>query len=1074
MRQHPTSPQPLRASGAERRIEGSVLTALKRIAHALVRWLAGFVAGLALAAAFLVWRLSAGPLSLDALTPYVARALAGTESGVSVEVEHTLLTLRSGAAAVDILAQGIHLARPNAEARLTLPAVSLGLSLRAALRGVLAPTHIVLEHPELHLMRAADGTFRLGLAGDEAAGGDWAAVLLRDVAAPPDRKGPLGYLTRVALRDAEIVVDDRALGVTWRARHAGASLLRDAAGSFGDIAFAVAQPDGGEATLRGGFHFAAATDRLTVQLGFAALRPALYAEAAAGLAPLRVLQLPVGGEIQVELDTAQLAIRDAWCVLSLGAGRLEHPALVGGNVAVVAGELGARYDPAAGSLRLDRFAVDLGGPKVSLTGTVNGLGSGVLAGALPQSLDIDGELRLRAVPVDDLPKLWPEQLSPRTRVWVTEHVHDGIVDEVVTRLGAHVDFAADGTTPIHLHTMDGTFSYRGLTIAYFPPLEPLRGVNGTASFDRAHLDLVPSAGAVKAVHLAGGAAKLGKLDTDDEEINIDLGLRGPLRDVLDVLDTKPLQYARELKLDPAGVAGAVDGQVHFAFPLKHDLTLDLVDYGARAQLTGVALERVAAGRDMTQGELQLRLDRSAVRLDGNALLADVPASLSWTYRLKTKDGVRARYAVKARLDDAARRRLSLDFLPDIMKGPVDADLAYTLLTSNHATASLSLDLKDATLTVAKLNWEKPAKVAALAKLDLDLVDEQIRAVRQATLSGERLDVRLAGTLEGGNLVRIDVPRLIVGETDASGSLARRAEGGWRVELKGLSFDATGLMSGFDRAAEKEQRDPPLVIDAAVERLVLGAKREARNVRGQFYSDGLHWQAVSVDATLFGGSKASLRLGQAAGDRTFRLTADDFGALLRLFDISEHVAGGQLEVTGQVEDIGPRRVFRGKVSGADYRIVGAPVFARLLSVASLSGIAALLSGEGIPFTRLKADFSLSDGKLDVKELRAYGGAIGVNADGSYDLASETLDISGTLVPAYTINTVLGNIPVLGKILMGGEGQGIFAANFRVAGRASDAKITVNPLSALAPGFLRRLFLFDAPQPAPTASAQKPQP
>ena len=282
------------------------------------------------------------------------------------------------------------------------------------------------------------------------------------------------------------------------------------------------------------------------------------------------------------------------------------------------------------------------------------------------------------------------------------------------------------------------------------------------------------------------------------------------------------------------------------------------------------------------------------------------------------------------------------------------------------------------------------------------------------------------------------------------------------------------MSGFDRAAEKEQRDPPLVIDAAVERLVLGAKREARNVRGQFYSDGLHWQAVSVDATLFGGSKASLRLGQAAGDRTFRLTADDFGALLRLFDISEHVAGGQLEVTGQVEDIGPRRVFRGKVSGADYRIVGAPVFARLLSVASLSGIAALLSGEGIPFTRLKADFSLSDGKLDVKELRAYGGAIGVNADGSYDLASETLDISGTLVPAYTINTVLGNIPVLGKILMGGEGQGIFAANFRVAGRASDAKITVNPLSALAPGFLRRLFLFDAPQPAPTASAQKPQP
>jgi hypothetical protein len=1050
------------------------VTAIKHIVHSLLRWLAGFAAGLALAAAFLVWRLSSGPVSLDALTPYVDRALAGTEAGVSVEVEQTQLRLRDGAAAVDIVARGVHLSRQNGEARLTLPAVSLGLSLRAALRGVLAPTHIALERPELHLTRAADGSFRLGLEGDEAAGGaDWAQVLLHDVAAPPDRRGPLGYLTRVALRDAEVVVDDRALGVTWRAHHADASLVRDAAGSFGDIAFSVAQPDGGEATLRGGFHFAAASNGLTVQLGFGALRPALYAAAAPGLAPLGVLALPVGGEVQVELDTARLAIRDAWCVLTLGAGRLEHAALAGGSVAVAAGELGARYDPTAGRVRLDRLTVDLGGPKVSLTGTVDGLGSGVLAGALPQTIDLAGVLRLAGVPVDDLPRLWPAQLSPRTRAWVTEHVHDGVVDEVVTHLGVHVDFAADAVKPVDLRTMEGTFAYHGLTIAYFPPLEPLRGVDGTASFDRAHLDLMPSAGAVKAVHLAGGAAKLGKLDTDDEEINIDLGLRGPLRDVLDVLDTKPLQYAHELKLDPAGVAGAVDGQVHFAFPLKHDLTLDLVDYGARAQLSGVTLERAAAGHDLTQGELQLRLDRSAVKLDGTAALAEVPASLSWMYSLKAKSQTRARYAVKARLDDAARRRLALDFVADMLKGPVDVDLTYTLLALNRATAALSLDLKEASLAVAKLNWEKPAKVPAVAKLDLDLIDDQIRAVRQATLSGDRLDVRLAASLEGGRVLRVEVPRLVLGETDAGGSVARRAEGGWRVELKGLSFDATALMTGVDRPAETEQRDPPLVIDAAVDRLVLGPKREARNVTGQFYSDGLHWQAMSVDATMLGGGKMSVRFGEAAGDRTFRLTADDFGALLRLFDVSEHVAGGQLEVTGQVEDTGPRRLFRGKVSGADYRIVGAPVFARLLSVASLSGIGALLSGEGIPFTRLKGDVTLADAKLEVKELRAYGGAIGVNAAGVYDLADESLDVSGTLVPAYTINTVLGNIPVLGKILLGGEGQGIFAANFRVAGATSDAKITVNPLSALAPGFLRRLFLFDAPKPAPTTSAQKPQ-
>jgi hypothetical protein len=69
----------------------------------------------------------------------------------------------------------------------------------------------------------------------------------------------------------------------------------------------------------------------------------------------------------------------------------------------------------------------------------------------------------------------------------------------------------------------------------------------------------------------------------------------------------------------------------------------------------------------------------------------------------------------------------------------------------------------------------------------------------------------------------------------------------------------------------------------------------------------------------------------------------------------------------------------------------------------------------------------------------------------------------LIPAYSINSVLGNVPVLGPLLLGGEGQGIFGANFKIAGSAADATITVNPLSALAPGALRKLFLFEAPQP-----------
>jgi hypothetical protein len=400
------------------------------------------------------------------------------------------------------------------------------------------------------------------------------------------------------------------------------------------------------------------------------------------------------------------------------------------------------------------------------------------------------------------------------------------------------------------------------------------------------------------------------------------------------------------------------------------------------------------------------------------------------------------------------------------------DATYAIQSSKRASASVAVDFRDAALALKELNWKKEAGVPAQATFDLDLIDGHIRAVRRAAIKGVRLDAQLTASLDDtGSIVRVDVPRLIAGETDVAGTVTRRREGGWRIELKGLSFDASALMSDLDRSSSGEETAPPLVIDAALDRLILGPKREARAVTGQLFSNGVHWQAMSIDATMFGKGKASLRFGQAAGDRSFRLTTDDLGALLRLFDVSDNVEGGRLEVTGQVEDSGRRRVFRGKADGADYRIVRAPVLARLLSVASLSGINALLTGEGIPFTRLKGDFTVADAKLEVKELRAYGGALGIKADGIYDFGANTLDVSGTLVPAYTLNSVLGNIPLLGKLFTGGEGEGIFAANFRVAGPAGDAKVTVNPLSALAPGVLRKLFLFDAPEPAQAPPAPK---
>jgi uncharacterized protein YhdP len=128
----------------------------------------------------------------------------------------------------------------------------------------------------------------------------------------------------------------------------------------------------------------------------------------------------------------------------------------------------------------------------------------------------------------------------------------------------------------------------------------------------------------------------------------------------------------------------------------------------------------------------------------------------------------------------------------------------------------------------------------------------------------------------------------------------------------------------------------------------------------------------------------------------------------------------------------------------------------LALPSFTGAGSLLAGSGIPFSTLRGEFAYADAHLTLQNLLAYGEALGVSANGAVDLRRDRLDLQGTIVPAYALNSILGNVPVIGSLLLGGEGQGLFAANYRVTGSAADPQVAVNPLSALAPGFLRRLF------------------
>jgi hypothetical protein len=258
------------------------------------------------------------------------------------------------------------------------------------------------------------------------------------------------------------------------------------------------------------------------------------------------------------------------------------------------------------------------------------------------------------------------------------------------------------------------------------------------------------------------------------------------------------------------------------------------------------------------------------------------------------------------------------------------------------------------------------------------------------------------------------------------------------------------------------------VTARIDRLILGPRQEIGQITGELLRRGGIWQSARLDGRLPNGHKLALRLGDAAS-RQFDFETDDLGATLKLLGVADNVVGGRLAINGQLSSSPGAQTMQGHIEGANYSVARAPVMARVLALPSFTGILSMLSGDGLPFGTLRGDFTLSGGRVTIKNLLAFGEALGITASGWVDTERNRLELAGTVAPAYALNSLLGNIPLLGQLLVGGS-QGMFAANYHLSGSTDDPDVSVNPLSVLTPGILRQLFAPVVGFPAPQAEQQ----
>ena len=275
-----------------------------------------------------------------------------------------------------------------------------------------------------------------------------------------------------------------------------------------------------------------------------------------------------------------------------------------------------------------------------------------------------------------------------------------------------------------------------------------------------------------------------------------------------------------------------------------------------------------------------------------------------------------------------------------------------------------------------------------------------------------------------------------------------------IIIEGESFDASRIINNILSNHTKNPsifHNQNLNINIKIKKTYIDEINYMNNLFGDLSFNNNKIDNLKLKSSFMDGKKINLTIKTNDNSEIItKLFTDYPKPLVRRYDFIKGFEGGDLEFYSIKKD----DVSNSVLVINNFKVKKVPIFAKILSLASLQGIADLLTGEGIRFTNFEMNFSTQKGLTTIEEMFAIGPAVSMLMDG-YIETKKLISLRGTLVPATTINRSIASIPVLGKILVGDKtGEGVFGVSFKIKGSSENLKTTVNPIKTLTPRFITR--------------------
>lgn len=1005
--------------------------------------------------ALVIW-VATGPRTLEKLSPYIEKSLTPPDGRFTVHIGRTLLLWDGWKHPIDIRLGDVVVKTREGRTFSSFPEVKIGLDIPSLILGKVMLRSLVVDKPVIRLFQDENFAVSFGPQDESAELQPPAAeerLPVLSLLAPlvsSDGDSPLRKLRSVRIGNAYVKVIGQGKGVFFEATDVNLRVRR-AGDTLEMLADARVRYEEYQSSLQTRFLIDRDQPVYDGYLEFKGVEPQSLLRLFTGRNDLDPLRIALSGTSHLVISSAGEVERMQFSVEG-GDGELtieKLPKLNRLDWLHAEGQMSRGFS----EIQFNKLQANIGGAIAQAQGQLSLIEGGDMA--------LQGTLSAKDIPASMVDVLWPQGVSPMSREWVTTNISGG----KVSQLDAKADIKpGDLQKPLlPKEAVDVSMAIEKVDIRYLAEHPEVKNLSGLIRIDGVTLDAaVESAEYMSGTKLSSGRVLIEDLNADNPYIKVSLAADSPAKDLARFLGLPRLRHAGHLNIDEKQIEGSAKGtaSVGFSFfaPRGEDgkpLGEAPIDYEVKAQVSGVGQPGFMNKFDLRNVAGDLSVDKSGVVFSGGGEVNGAKINASTVkYLFQPEKGYDTFIEVKASAPVESLPRFGYPAL-SFASGDLGID-ASAKLGPEMETAAADIDLAQASVNLASLKWVKPLKEPAAFSLSVEK-KKGVASIPSFHLKGREVDVKGSASLSADmkDIAAIDARDIRFGATKLQKiSYSRNAAGGYAVDVQGEKLDLGDYFSQEGGEGFSFEAFPAVEFKADISQLVLSPEGQIANFKGDVSCSASLCERAALSGVAVEPFNIRI-LRSPKGTRQFSLHAQDAGGFLKAIGLFGGMEGGDLSITGNYGDAKSAGL-RGRIDINRHVIKDAPVLAKILSLASLTGFFDTLQGKGIAFDKLSGRFSLANDVIRLDDVRTHGSAMGMTVEGTITMPRTLLDLQGTIVPSYTLNSALSDVPLVGGLLTGGKGEGVFAARYSVKGDDKNPDVSVNPLSILTPGFLRGLF------------------